>query len=219
MLSCLGGARQRSVSHGGSAERHSGILAKRLRKALTVFRRGFPFFFACCATLALASCGTPHPAALTPADIPSYLDVQENYAAEAGLLRNAHPGRVCAGAFASVAVFTPPGDTVSRISGSVTPTYSQVLSDEVTCPSARTVGLRFQAAFEAQAKVGRVGIIKGVGEKAYLYSPIQDARSYAIEWLQGTTLGLVVVQGPSNESHITPDLAALLAHRVAASAG
>ncbi len=184
-----------------------------------MFRWGTALLFVCCATLALASCGTPPPKALTGADIPSLLDLHENHTAEVGLLRSANPGRVCQGALASVAAFTPLGDDLSRISGSVTLTHSQVLSDEVTCPSARSVDLRFQAALEEEAKVARVGIVKDVGEKAYLFSLNPNGRSYAVEWLQGATLGLVVVQGPSNDSDITPGLAALLAHRAAASAG
>jgi hypothetical protein len=184
-----------------------------------VFRWGTPLLFVCCTSLALASCGTSRPVALTEADIPSSLDLHENFTADAGLLRSADPGRVCQGALASVAAFTPQGDDLSRISGSITLTYGQVLSDEVTCPSASAVDTRFQESFEAEAKVARVGIVKGVGQKAYLFSLNPTGRSYAIEWLQGATLGLVVVQGPSNDSQITPGLAALLAHRAAASAG
>ena len=210
-----------SVPHCGAVERHSDflVIAKRLRKASTVFRRGIPIFVACCATLALASCGTARPNALTEADIPSVLGLQENHIAEVGLLRNAHPGSVCQGALASAAVFTPPGDTLDPISGSFALTHSQVLSDEATCPSARSVSQRFQTSFEEESKVARVEIVKGIGDRAYLYSLNPDARSYAIEWLQRATLGLVVVQGPSNDAHITADLAALLAHRAAASAG
>ena len=184
-----------------------------------MLRRGTPILFACCAALVLASCGTPGPKALTGAEIPSSLDLQENPTADAGLLRSAHPGSVCQDALASAAAFTPPGEDLDRISGSFALTHRQVLSDEVTCPSARTVRLRFQASFEEESKVAHVEVVQGIGEKAYLYSLDPDARSYAIEWLKGATLGLVVVQGPSNDSHITPELAGLLAHRAAASAG
>ena len=176
--------------------------------------RGLALLLVSFLILPLSGCATTsNRETLTVADIPSFLGLQENRTAEAGLLRNAHAADICQGASASVSAFTPPGQNLSRISGSIAVTDSQVLSDEVTCPNATSVNTRFQTNLKAASKTTPFELVDGIGAKAFLFSLDPDARSYAVEWLHGATLGFVVVQGPTADSHITPELAVVLARK------
>jgi len=160
--------------------------------------------------LTISSCGAAAPGALTQSDIPGYLGLHENRIAEAGLLRSAHPGRLCHGASVSVAAFTAPGQNLSSIFDKDTLSHDQVLSDVVMCPHATSVS----AVFRNNLKQAHpVELVEGIGQRAFLSTLDPEARSFSIEWLNGSMLGYLVLQGPSNDSRITVALTAMLARR------
>jgi hypothetical protein len=166
-------------------------------------------------SLILSGCASSTTGNLTGADIPGSLGLSENHQAEAGLLRAAHPGNDCRGASVSVAAFTPAGMSFNHISGHIVLDHDQVLSDVLTCPSASRVQAIYQFDLKRSSHAEQ---IDNVGERAFLTSFNPDARSYAVEWLQGATSGLLVLQGAKNDSRITPQLAEMLAREAVAHA-
>jgi hypothetical protein len=161
------------------------------------------------ASLALSACSSsPTPGVLTSADIPSHLGVKANPSATADYASRLTVPQSCK--TVGVAVFSVPG---MRLNEAVLPTSAHttaVTSVVLSCASESETRTSFGTAVGAS--------VPGIGDEAEWLNEgvVGGGRFYAILWRKNDKLGNVSVAGPTNDSHIGPGLAVLLARRAAA---
>jgi len=156
----------------------------------------------------LSACSSSPPGVLTQADIPSYLGVKSNPSATANYESRLTPPHGCT--TVGVAVFSVPGE----------PLDTELLPTSTRALAVTTVLLSCANESEARTSFGTaVGTsVTGIGDEAkWLNEGVAGGgRFYAIVWRRNDQLGNVSVAGPTNDTHIGPGLAELLARRAAA---
>ena len=181
------------------------------------------YLLAVLVAVGVTSCGSARTGLLTANDLPSSLRVSLDAGAASSLPGGSHhPTKLPDCGDVIQVVFSSPGRAALNLTGDGIPELRvAVVSSSFPCASEQAAQ-RVLRSYQHVLTAERIGwtALTGIGVKAQFEDQSDSmsfpaSRSYSVLWRNGRTVGEIGLVGPDRDPRITPQLAKLLAGRVA----